>query len=91
MTEIAHLQPRAWLLVDPGLDDEPIHDDFFESREQAEQYREQLTQELMLDPPKRLFPAVRLVTPEGEAEMARKIREWAEGLTRDLKIVDAYL
>lgn len=45
----------------------------------------------MLDPPKRLFPAVRLVTPEGEAEMEKKIREWAEALTGDLKIIEAYL
>lgn len=91
MSEVAHLQPRAWLLVDPVLDNEPIHDDFFSSREEAEQYREQLTQELMLDPTKRLFPVARLVTPEGEAEMARKVRDWAERLTRDLKIVEAYL
>lgn len=91
MTEIAHLQPRAWLIVCDGLDGQPIHDDFFETREQAEQYLAELIDDIASDPPKQLFPTVRLVTPEGEAELQRKIRDWAEHVVHDVRIIHAYL
>lgn len=91
MTEIAHLQPRAWVIIDPALDNQPIHDDFFETREQAEQYLAELIDDIASDPPKQLIPTVRLVTPEGEAELQRKIRAWAEHLVRDVRIIHAYL
>ncbi len=90
MAEIAHLQQRAWIIVYAATG-EPAHDEFFETREAAEQYLEQLTRDMERTPPPHLSPPLRLVSPEGEADLARRIRAWAEQITSQLKIIEAYL
>lgn len=87
------LQQRAWVIIEKGPDGHeiPLHDDFFATREAAEQHLAVLEQNLINKASEIVTPRLRLVTPEGESVLLEARKAWAKRALSSVSIVHAYL